>query len=135
MGNFPTAGQGGSLGLAFWPWLTEIDVGSYFFFHGFGCHQAICYLQVFCFAELALLWAFGQRGRAFQGFFFCVHRYFLVAAHSSTQFGMYEAKENSVVLNVSFPFFPGPQTSLLATFQNHHVFVLNIISRCFSCIY
>lgn len=31
IGNLPTAGQGGSLGLALWPWLTEMDVGSYFF--------------------------------------------------------------------------------------------------------
>ena len=31
MGTLPTAGQDGSLGLALWPWLTEMDVGSYFF--------------------------------------------------------------------------------------------------------
>lgn len=62
---------------------------------------------------------------------------FLVAGHSSTQFGMYEAKRKLTELNAASILFDPRFLDLSSChlLESSYICFINIMSRCFSCTY
>lgn len=72
MGNLPTAGHSGSLNLASWLWLVEMDMGYFSFPMGFGCLQAFIIYRFLVLLSCPYCGPLSKEERLFLGWFLFV---------------------------------------------------------------
>lgn len=95
MGNLPTAGQGGSLGLALWPWLTEMVVGSYFFPVGSAIIRPFITYKIFVLLSCPYHGPLAREEGLFLGLLFVPTGISWLLAISLPSLGCMRLKENS----------------------------------------